>query len=74
MKTYYLDIYLKNGERFEIYIDSDYSNNLAFLYYLTEQSKAKNLVGNIRSNSHFISIKKEEIASVEIVAEEVHNA
>lgn len=70
MNTIYVDFWLKNEVVIESYFDTN-SDELTLLSKLLNNEK--NIITNLRENGHLIAINKEEIACIEIVAEEVQN-
>ena len=76
MKIYYLDVYLKNGEKLETYIETIHNQETLLTHIRNMCEKSKNFIKlNLNGNGNLIIIKLSEIVCVEIrKMEEVNNA
>ena len=64
MKTVFINFWLKNGEKIEVYVESNYEDSI--ILQKLASTKSEYLEAKLNSNSNLVAFKKDEIICIEI--------
>lgn len=64
MKTVFINFWLKNGEKIEVYVESNYEDSI--ILQKLASTKSEYLEAKLNSNGNLVAFKKDEIICIEI--------
>lgn len=64
MKTVFINFWLKNGEKIEVYVESNYEDSI--ILQKLASTKSEYLEAKLNSNGNLVAFKKDEIVCIEI--------
>lgn len=64
MKTVFINFWLKNGEKIEVYVESNYEDSIILQKLVS--TKSEYLEAKLNSNGNLVAFKKDEIICIEI--------
>ena len=64
MKTIFINFWLKNGEKIEVYVESNYEDSI--ILQKLASTKSEYLEAKLNSNGNLVAFKKDEIICIEI--------
>ena len=64
MRTVFINFWLKNGEKIEVYVESNYEDSIILQKLVS--TKSEYLEAKLNSNGNLVAFKKDEIICIEI--------